>query len=223
MTVAPMFSDWCPRRLGSALALLVALAAGSVAAGADEAPGNKHEADSHDVAAGGSDHKPAAGAETDLHPAEHKSKYDDPPLTFDLTLFVSTLLVFLTLLLLGTQLAWKPLIEGLDSREARINQAYAAAKQARVAVEQCSREYEARLAATTDEVKAIVAAARQDAEKARADVVAAATTEALALQERAIDEIMRAKEQALTELNSAVEQQTNIATEHILGYHLAGR
>ena len=61
MTVAPMFSDWCPRRLGSGLALLVALAAGSIAAGADEAPDHKHDADAHDVAAGGSGHKPAAG------------------------------------------------------------------------------------------------------------------------------------------------------------------
>jgi F-type H+-transporting ATPase subunit b len=164
-----------------------------------------------------------ANEEHDSHEGEHKSKYADPPKSFEPALFICSLLVFLTLLFIGTRVAWKPLIAGLDSREARINQAYAAAKQARVAVEQCSREYEARLAATTDEVKAIVAAARQEAEKARADVVAAATTEALALQERAIDEIMRAKEQALTELNSAVEQQTNIATEHILGYHLAGR
>lgn len=167
------------------------------------------------------------GSRTDeehaAHDAEHKSKYHDPPKSFEPALFIWSLLVFLTLLLLGSQLAWKPLIAGLDSREARINQAYAAAKEARLAVEQCSRDYEARLAATTEEVKAIVAAARQDAEKAKADVVAAATTEALALQDRAIDEIMRAKEQALAELNTAVDRQTDIATEHVLGYHLAGR
>lgn len=220
MIVAPMFSNWCPRRHASRLALLAVLAVWTVAVRADEAPRHAHEPDAHGDAVDGHEHE-AAGGET--HSEEHKSKYDDPPLTFDLTLFVWTLLVFLTLLLLGTQLAWKPLIAGLDSREARINQAYAAAKEARVAVEQCSREYEARLAATTEEVKAVIAAARQDAEKAKADVVNAAATEALALQDRAIDEIMRAKEQALAELNTAVEQQTNIATEHILGYHLAGR
>lgn len=220
MNVTRMLTLRIPSRLRMCLALLAALAVGTLSARAEEKPGHAQPVDGQ-VAAGEQPGEPAEGGK---HPeTEHKSKYADPPLDFDLSLFVYTLVIFLVLLFVGSQIAWKPLIAGLDAREARINQAYAAAKGASRVMEQCSRDYEARIAATTEQVKAIVAEARLEAERAKQEVVAAATAEANALQERAIADIGRAREQALAELHAAVEQQTDLATDQILGYHLAGR
>jgi F-type H+-transporting ATPase subunit b len=176
------------------------------------------EEESHAHAAAGS----ADGASS--HESEHEGvDYDKPPLNFEPPLFVWSLLLFLVLVFVGRKLAWDPLIAGLDSREVRINQAYAHAESAKEQVQQLIAQHEAHMAAAQDQVKAIVAESRQEAERLKAEITDAAAVEAQALQERVIADIQQAKQQALAELSATSEQYTTLATEHVLGYTLAGR
>jgi F-type H+-transporting ATPase subunit b len=209
-----------PWRLIVSVMVLAALAAGAAAVRADDPKGHGHAAGTVEP----QEHGPAgAGDEGGAasHGAVHgEDDYSQPPLKFQAPLFAFTLLAFLFLLFAGRKLAWDPLIAGLDSRERRINQAYQSAKEARAQVEHLIREYDARIAGTYDEVKGIVAAARQEADKARADIIATAEAEARTLQEQTIADILRAKDQALADLSAAVERHTDAATEHVLGYRL---
>jgi F-type H+-transporting ATPase subunit b len=71
--------------------------------------------------------------------------------------------------------------------------------------------------AIQDDVKEIIAEARRDAERTKADIVAAAARESEVLKERALLEISRAKDQALNELFQQMAQQVAGATQHVLG------
>jgi F0F1-type ATP synthase membrane subunit b/b' len=181
------------------------------------------------------EHPPSADAGTaahkadedgDSHAAEGGVNYDEPPMTPDrsmLELFVFSLLLFVGFVFLSRQLVWQPLIAGLDSREERVNQAYARAESMKTQVQQLIREHEAQIATTYEQVKAIVAESRQDADRVKSEITSAAAVEAQALQEQAIAEIGRAKEQALAELTAAADQYATLASDHVLGYSLSNR
>jgi F-type H+-transporting ATPase subunit b len=177
----------------------------------DQAPGAEHS---------------AAAESTDAHAAEGGVNYDEPPMTPDrsmLELFVFSLLLFAGFVFLSRQLVWQPLIAGLDSREERVNQAYARAESMKTQVQQLIRQHEAQIAATYEQVKAIVAESRQDADRVRAEITSAAAVEAQTLQEQAVAEIARAKEQALADLSTAADKYASLATDHVLGYSLSNR
>ncbi len=126
-------------------------------------------------------------------------------------------IVFVLFLAVLTKLAWKPLAEGLDNRERRIRDDIAAAEASRLKAEKMIAEHAAKLDRVQDEVKAILAEARRDAEVARQNIVSAAQAEADATKNRAIGEIERAKDQALKELFDTMAGRVADATEHVLG------
>jgi F-type H+-transporting ATPase subunit b len=179
------------------------------------------------------EHAPAADAEhtaaaesADAHVSEGGVNYDEPPMTPNrsmLELFVFSLLLFAGFVFLSRQLIWQPLITGLDSREERVKQAYARAESMKTQVQQLIREHEAQIAATYEQVKAIVAESRQDADRVKTEITSAAAVEAQTLQEQAVAEIARAKEQALADLSTAADKYASLATDHVLGYSLSNR
>lgn len=168
----------------------------------------------------------AHGEDEGAHAAAGGVNYDEPPMTPDrsmLELFVFSLLLFVGFVFLSRQLVWQPLITGLDSREERVNQAYARAESMKAQVQQLIREHEAQIATTYEQVKAILAESRQDADRVKSEITSAAAVEAQALQEQALAEIGRAKEQALADLSAAADQYATLATDHVLGYSLSNR
>jgi F-type H+-transporting ATPase subunit b len=143
------------------------------------------------------------------------------PLAWQADLSLWSAIVFLLFLLLLTRFAWKPLAAGLDARERRIRQDIEAAEQARVRAEAMLAEHSAKLDRVQDEVKAILAEARRDAEVARQNIISAAQAEADATKNRAIAEINRARDQALKELFDTMANGVAEATEHVLGRGLS--
>src|SRR5690606_37077254 len=113
----------------------------------------------------------AAEAEGDAHAASN-------PLGWQADLSLWSLIVFLLSLAVLTKLAWKPLTSGLDARERRIRDDIAAAETARIKAEQLLAEHSAKLDRVQDEVKAILAEARRDAEVARQNIISSAQSEA---------------------------------------------
>jgi F-type H+-transporting ATPase subunit b len=169
------------------------------------------------------EHQPAAKAATDEHAPQaatdhghaegHAAGHDDTDLShgnagpglsaptewrFDLALF--TFVVFLVLLAVLTKFAWGPIATALQRREETIARQIDEARLASEKGAMLLREYEARLAAATDEARNIVAGARKDAELAKDRIVAEARDAAGRERERAVADINVAKNQALDEI-----------------------
>ena len=143
------------------------------------------------------------------------------PLGFKRDLAFWSLVTFLVFIFVLKKFAWRPLAEGLDKRESRIRESIAKAEAANMKSEKLLAEHEARLAATQDEAREIIAEARRDAERTKQDIVTAAQQEADATRERAIGEIERATEVALKEIFDTMSSQVAGATEHVLGRALS--
>ena len=154
----------------------------------------------------------AAGVKAGEHAAEHAGGHDTDlshgnataalhspaDMRFDLSIY--TFLVFLILLAVLYKFAWGPIATALEQREETIARQIAEAKQASEKAALQLKEYEARLAAATDEARQIVAQARKDAEVAKDRIVAEARDAAGKERDRAVAEIGVAKNQALDEI-----------------------
>lgn len=147
--------------------------------------------------------------------------YDKPPLPGSapglVTLFVYSLILFSVFLFAARKFIWQPLIAALDEREGRINLAYAEAEKAKADAARLLAEHDEKMAEVHEQVKGIVAQARQQAETEKAEIIASAETEAKALRDKAVAEIAQARDEAMSGLQAAVDQQVGLATEHILG------
>lgn len=178
-----------------------------------------------EAAAAGGDHpetaKPDAGhdgAAADAHAGDdHAGDHSGPPLGVKRDLALWSLVVFIGFLFVLKKAAWKPMIEGLDKREAGIRNAIAQAEENQRKSQALLAEYEQKLKAAEEKVQAMVAEAKRDAERTSQDILASAQREVAALKDRARDEINQAKDTALAEVFSSVHSQVVRATEHVLG------
>lgn len=143
--------------------------------------------------------------------------YNRPPLTPHIPLLIWSLVVFGLFLLAARKLAWVPLIQGLDSREARVNRALAEAEQARIDATKLLADHKAHLDRVTEEVQAIIAKARTDAEHEKLRIISEAEVEATALRDQAIADIHAAREEALAGLDERIDAQVELASRHVLG------
>jgi F-type H+-transporting ATPase subunit b len=119
-------------------------------------------------------------------------------LRFDLA--IATFVVFILLLAILTKFAWGPISRALDLREETIARQI---EEARLASEKAAhqlQEYEARLAAATEEARQIVGQSRKDAEAAKDKIMAEARELAQKEREKAVADITSAKNQALAEI-----------------------
>jgi len=139
------------------------------------------------------------------------------PLDFKTDLALWSVVTFVVFIVVLKKLAWAPLIEGLDKREARVRSELEEAEAARVRAQQLLAEHEQKLAKVHDEVREIVAEARRDAERTKNEILSQAQKEAEQTRRRAIADIERARDDALKELFHVLSAQVIRATEHVLG------
>ena len=185
------------------------------AAPADAAPHAKAEhgeaAEKHE---GG---EPAGGHhdDTDLSHGNASSTLTslvDP--RFDMSIY--SFVVFLLLLAVLYKFAWGPIAAALEQREETILRQIEEARLASERAAQQLKEYEARLAAATDEARQIVSHARKDAEVAKDNIVAEARDAAAKERDRAVADITAAKNQALDEIaNRSVKTAVALASNII--------
>ena len=201
--------------LKSGLAAAVVLAAWHAAAPAS-LPAQQPAAEKHTAV-----HVEAADAGETPHPHGAASgEHGHPPgapLDWKKDLALWSLVVFLLFATVLSKMAWGPLSNALNQREADIKNNIAAAEQARVQAQQMLAEHERRLAKVQDEVREIIVEARRDADHTKQEIVAAAQQEAEATRKRAIVEIGQARDTALKDLFDAMSTQVTSATEHVLG------
>jgi F-type H+-transporting ATPase subunit b len=129
---------------------------------------------------------------------------------------IYTLIVFGLVFFILSKFAWKPIVEGLDKREALILSAKEEAEKSLAETQKLRAELEASRHKGAEEVKAMIDEARRDAEALREKLKADATAEIATERDRLRREIESAKDQALTEIwGKAVQLATLISTKTV--------
>jgi F-type H+-transporting ATPase subunit b len=152
----------------------------------------------------------------------HGGEKASVPMDFKSDLALWSLVTFVAFFLVLSKVAWGPLQDGLNQREAGIRKEIAEAQASNQKAAALLKEHEAKLAAVQEEVKAILAEARRDADHTKQDIVATAQREAEATRKRAVEDIERAKAAAIGELFDFVSANVVKATEQVLSRSLSG-
>ena len=140
----------------------------------------------------------------------------------DVDLAVFTAITFGLFLFVLKKMAWKPLIEGLDKREGKIQAALSDAEHARIKAQKLLDDHQHKLDRVQDQVREILAEARRDAEVTKNDIITTAQREAESSKNRALVEIQRAKDAALDELFDQMSGTVAKATQQVVGRSLTG-
>ncbi len=163
------------------------------------------------------DHGAEGAAEVE-HGAEDGGDHHDNgvPLSWQSDLVLWSLVTFVLFLIVLKKAAWGPLIDGLDKRESKYRKLLEDAKADRDKAMSLLAQHEKKLAEAQQEVTEIIAEARRDAERTKTDIVSAAQSEAEATRQRALDDIGRARDQAVGALFEHVHANVVAATEKVL-------
>ena len=199
------------------LSLLWVAVAATCAAPAVRAQEAEHAEETHGLESadhGGDQHA------TDDHGDGHGAE-GGVPISFQADLALWSLIVFLLFLFTLKKVAWGPMIEGLDKREAGIRSAIAQAEENQRKSQALMAEYEEKLRGAEQTVADMVAEAKRDAERTSQDIVAKAQADVEAMRNRATDDIQQAKDTALAEVFTSVNAQVAAATERVLGRTLS--
>lgn len=149
------------------------------------------------------------------HNADGKAA--DVPMGFKKDLAIWSFVVFLIIVTLLRKVAWQPLIAGLDKREGGIRQQIADAEASHEKAKALLAEHEYKMDKVQDEVRDILTEARRDADHTRNEMVTAAQAESEAMKDRAVQDIGRARDEALEQLFSHMSDGVVQAVEQVLG------
>lgn len=213
------------------VAMLLWLASAAALTAQEEKSASKADHGTEPAAKAGAEHgTSAAGHAAEHAPENHAGGHHDPtdlgggnatanltnPAEFRFDMSIYSFVVFLILLGVLYKFAWAPIAAALDQREQTIARQI---EEARLASDRAAlqlKEYEARLAAATEEARHIVAGARKDAEVAKDKIVAEARDAAQREREKAVADITIAKNQALDQIaQKTVQTAVNLASSLI--------
>jgi F-type H+-transporting ATPase subunit b len=162
----------------------------------------------------------AAGDTKDAaHGEDHPA---DVPMDWEEQLALFSVITFALFLVVLKKLAWGPIVEGLDNREAKYRTMVEDTEADRDRALALLADYEAKLKAAQTEVDEIIAEARRDAERTKTDILAAAQKEAEVTRDRALSDIDRATDQAVAALFDHVRENVVAATEKVLMRSITG-
>lgn len=122
----------------------------------------------------------------------------------NLTLTVSTFVVFLIFAFVLGKFGWRPLLNMIEEREKTIREAVDGAEKANTEAKLLLDKHREMLRDAGREREEIMKRTLQEADQVRADLVAKARAEGEQLVERAKDQISREKAQAIHELRAQV-------------------
>lgn len=122
----------------------------------------------------------------------------------DLTLFVTTLVVFVLFAGILSKFAWGPLLKAIDDREKSIREALEGSQKANAEAQALLAQHKDLVRQIGAEREEIIKKATKEAEEFRADLMSRARTESDELVRRAKDQITRETAVALATLREEV-------------------
>ena len=129
-------------------------------------------------------------------------------------------IAFLIVLGVLVKFAFPTLKKTMQDRQDKIREDLEGAETARVEAERERDDYRSRIQASRQEAVDILEAARGDAERVRADIIARAETEANEIKARATDDIRLATERAQADLQSSVKDLSIELAEKVVERNL---
>ena len=118
-------------------------------------------------------------------------------------LFIWTLITFFVVLFILKWKAWGPLMNALEERENRINEALSSADKAKEEAEKVSDDYDKMIKKAQSEAQEIVSKGKEAGEKIRADIENKAKEKADELMSKTKKEIDSAKAKAIDDIKLA--------------------
>jgi len=191
-------------------AILLLLFVGSPSSGAREMPQDKggHAAKKESASQAMGD----AGHVIEEEAHGHASPGDPDILEFKPSLMISTVIVFVALLLVLWKYAWGPLTLALQERERKQEETIRQAELARSESERLLAEHKKQMDAAAESVRQMLDDARRQADANTNTILQKAQAEAEAVGERAKRDIDTAREQALTEIwSKTAEMAVSVA------------
>lgn len=156
-------------------------------------------------------HSAAPAAGHDAHD-EHGGEPKSPLLSFDPGQAVWSIIVFLLLLGILRAFAWKPILQGLQTREKFIHDALEDAKRQRAEAEATLKRYMDQINHAREEATALIEEGRRDAEAVRKRTQDEARAEAQSMLERAKRELGIARDDAIKALyQQSIELASSMA------------
>jgi F-type H+-transporting ATPase subunit b len=134
----------------------------------------------------------------------------------DLGLMVWTIVTFLGLVFVLKKVAWKPMLQALEDREAGIKRAIAEAQAAKASAETLKAQYEKELAEGQQKAQAILAQTTTDAQKIREQILKEAADEAQRLAANSRRQIEEEKDKVLRDIRKEVAGLSIAAAEKLV-------
>lgn len=191
----------CGRQLLAQFLLVVVLLGSAVPSGA--------------LAAG--THEPDTTKKAEAHA---DPKLIEVPGTMQIITTLTTLVVFLGLVVILGKYAWGPIVSGLKAREDKIRKDIRDAEEGRAKSEALLKQYEAKLAAAQKEVNDLLTKATNDAQSLATSIRMNAQQEATEAKDRATKDIEAAKNQAVAEIHQYTANLATSVAEKILRRNL---
>lgn len=141
-------------------------------------------------------------------------------LTVNPGLIIWTIVIFVLLLILLRKIAWKPLLNSLNTRETSIRSAIESAERLKIEAEQLIEENRKNLAEANAHSMKLISDAREIAAKEKDSIVDKARDEVKKLNDQAKNEIKLEKDTALSELRNEVSELAIKAAEMIIKQNL---
>ena len=127
-----------------------------------------------------------------------------------------TIITFLILLVVLKKIAWKPILDALESREKEIKDALNAAEKAREEAEKVSSDYEQSMKDAQIKSQKIISDSKLAAEKVKSEIEKTATVKAELMIENAKEQINSEKENAIKDIRDiAIDLSIDIASKVI--------
>jgi F-type H+-transporting ATPase subunit b len=134
----------------------------------------------------------------------------------DMGLMIFTIVTFLLLVAMLKKFAWKPILEALEGRETKIRSDVERAEKANADAEALRQQYQAQLVEAQKNIQSMVAQAKADGERLRADLVGQAKAEAESALEKGRRDLSNETERLRGELRKEVASLSVNIAEKIL-------
>ena len=133
---------------------------------------------------------------------------------------IAQIINFLILVAILTKVAYKPLMQALADRQAKIADSLETAEQEKQAAEKLKQEYLAQLAEARTQAQAIVEKAAKLAEQTKEEILKEAREESNRLLKATQEEITRERERAIAELKGEVVTLAVAAASKIIAQNM---
>jgi F-type H+-transporting ATPase subunit b len=119
-------------------------------------------------------------------------------------LLLSQAMTFLIALVVVWKIAWKPLVQFIRDRQDKVKKTLDDAENTRQDIARLEADYRTKLAGMEQKSTEIIASARQEAGRARDEIVRSAQEETMALRKKAQEQLEQERRRLMAEMRSEI-------------------